>query len=157
MAYLLKDELESMDIEVELTRSDENALGENKDEDMAARQDMIYNSDADIMISIHCNSNEDSSVNGPINYFMPGSTQGEILAKNIQEQMNEDLDPEDPKEAQSTNFFVLRSGNMPSVLVETGFLSNEEEAEKLSDESYQEDIVKAISFGVVEYFNMESV
>ena len=46
---------------------------------------------------------------------------------------------------------VLRSPDIPSILVETGFLSNSEEELKLSTSAYRKQIAKAIYNGLVEY------
>jgi len=45
-------------------------------------------------------------------------------------------------------FYVLRGAFMPSVLVELGFITNEEEEKKLLSSKYQNDIVKAITNGI---------
>ena len=49
-------------------------------------------------------------------------------------------------------FVVLKSPDIPSLLIETGFLSNRREARKLSNKSYQRKIAKAISLGIVSHF-----
>lgn len=45
-------------------------------------------------------------------------------------------------------FFVLRGAFMPSVLVELGFITNEEEERKLLSSRYQDEIVSAITNGI---------
>jgi len=49
-------------------------------------------------------------------------------------------------------FLVLKSPDIPSVLVETAYLSNPEEEEKLADPHYQQSIAQAILKGVRAYF-----
>ncbi|MBA2653806.1 MAG: N-acetylmuramoyl-L-alanine amidase [Gammaproteobacteria bacterium] len=49
-------------------------------------------------------------------------------------------------------FVVLKSPDIPSVLVETGFLSNPEEEEKLRDPAYQHQTALAIKEGIKQYF-----
>lgn len=49
-------------------------------------------------------------------------------------------------------FMVLKSPDIPSVLVETGFLSNTSEEERLRNPVYQEEIAEAIYAGIVNYF-----
>jgi N-acetylmuramoyl-L-alanine amidase len=48
-------------------------------------------------------------------------------------------------------FYVLWGARMPSILVETGFLSHPQEAKKLAKKSYQMDVAKAISDGIHRY------
>ncbi len=50
------------------------------------------------------------------------------------------------------NFAVLRSPDIPSLLVETGFLSNRSDAERLSNVREQERIAEAIFTGIKRYF-----
>ncbi|MDO4643345.1 MAG: N-acetylmuramoyl-L-alanine amidase [Cardiobacteriaceae bacterium] len=50
------------------------------------------------------------------------------------------------------NFVVLRSPEIPSMLVETAFISNPEEARKLSSPTYQEQLAMGIANGITHYF-----
>lgn len=53
---------------------------------------------------------------------------------------------------EQAGFAVLKAPDIPSVLVETAFISNPEEEAKLNDPAYQEQIANAIVRGVREYF-----
>jgi N-acetylmuramoyl-L-alanine amidase len=53
---------------------------------------------------------------------------------------------------EQARFVVLKSPDIPSVLVETGFLSNNTEELKLRDAQYQQKVAKAILKGVIAYF-----
>ena len=48
-------------------------------------------------------------------------------------------------------FYVLVSSNMPSILVEVGFISNKEELKRLHDKKYQAQIIEGIEAGILEY------
>jgi N-acetylmuramoyl-L-alanine amidase len=52
-------------------------------------------------------------------------------------------------------FVVLKSPDIPSLLVETGFLSNAYEEESLRDPAYRRRLAEAISNGIVEYFRVQ--
>ena len=52
---------------------------------------------------------------------------------------------------EQANFAVLKSPDIPSVLVETAFISNREEERKLNDRGFQEDLAVAIGSGVAGY------
>lgn len=54
---------------------------------------------------------------------------------------------------EQANFSVLRSPDVPSILVETGFISNPGEAKKLSTTSYQRKMARAIYNGVTRHFS----
>ena len=47
---------------------------------------------------------------------------------------------------------ILKNTPIPSILVESGFLSNKVEANKLNSKKYQKQIAKAIYKGTIEYF-----
>jgi N-acetylmuramoyl-L-alanine amidase len=52
---------------------------------------------------------------------------------------------------QPSNVYVVRSGTVPSILVETAFLSNREEAEKLANPAYRQRMAEAIAMGIMKY------
>lgn len=54
-------------------------------------------------------------------------------------------------------FAVLKSPDIPSILVETGFISNPREAHRLSDPSHQKELAMAVFEGVIAYFNANAV
>lgn len=53
---------------------------------------------------------------------------------------------------ESASFAVLKSPDIPSILVETGFISNHKEERLLSQKEHQNNIAKAVHKGVVKYF-----
>jgi N-acetylmuramoyl-L-alanine amidase len=53
---------------------------------------------------------------------------------------------------EQAGFAVLRAPDIPSILVETAFISNPKEEAKLNDEGYQEQIAEAILLGIKDYF-----
>ena len=56
------------------------------------------------------------------------------------------------KHVERAGFVVLKSPDIPSVLVETGFISNPGEAAKLRTSSYQKKMAQAIAKGIRQYF-----
>lgn len=57
------------------------------------------------------------------------------------------------RRVQSASFMVLKSPDIPSVLVETAFISNPEEERKLRSKSYQQKLAQALMQGVRKYFH----
>lgn len=53
---------------------------------------------------------------------------------------------------EQAGFAVLKSPDIPSILVETAFISNPEEERKLNDEAYQDKLVSSILAGIKKYF-----
>ena len=56
------------------------------------------------------------------------------------------------REVQQASFQVLNSPDIPSILIETGYLTNPEEARKLNSASFQKSIAQAIAQGITNYF-----
>jgi N-acetylmuramoyl-L-alanine amidase len=54
---------------------------------------------------------------------------------------------------EQAGFAVLKSPDIPSILVETAFISNPEEERRLNDDVYREKLVEAIMSGVKKYFS----
>lgn len=53
---------------------------------------------------------------------------------------------------EQAGFAVLKAPDIPSILIETAFISNPQEEKKLNDETYQERITEAILAGIKDYF-----
>ncbi len=53
---------------------------------------------------------------------------------------------------EQAGFAVLKAPDIPSVLVETAFISNPEEEEKLRSEAYQKQLTEALLRGILQYF-----
>ena len=51
------------------------------------------------------------------------------------------------------DIYLLKENEIPSVLIECGFLSNEKEAKLLVDEKYQEKVAWSIYVGIQKYFS----
>jgi N-acetylmuramoyl-L-alanine amidase len=78
-----------------------------------------------------------------------------ILAVTVQRSVLESLRSRYPgiknRGVRRAPFYVLVGAQMPAILVETGFLSNREEARRLSSDEYQDALAGAIADGIVQY------
>ena len=73
----------------------------------------------------------------------------------IQEALRE-TDPENTKKPKGNNtYYILKKTEAPVVIVECGFLSNYEEAEKLADGEYQQELAETVVKGIMEYLEGE--
>lgn len=106
--------------------------------------------DADIFVSIHCNSAEAEEACGTetFAYALDGG-EGEKLATCIQDQIVDALNTVDRGVKANPELFVLKYTGMPAVLVELGFISNERDEELLT--TRQDDFARAIARGVTDY------
>ena len=106
------------------------------------------NSGADIFISIHCNSATNISAKGTETLVYSTGGKAELLAKCIQTQIVNSLGTVDRGIKERPDLCVLRETTMPAVLVETAFISNQEDAYKLM---YRiEEFANAISRGITD-------
>lgn len=131
------------------TTPDENVLP-NKNADLRNRAEMANNWGADYFVSIHTNSNPNPEANGVEAYVYNLSSSAAQLAESIVNQIVLQLGSRDLGVKQA-NFAVLRRTNMPSVLVELGFLTNPTEALNLNSPAWQRAVARAIFDGIYDY------
>lgn len=151
VALHLRDELQAMGAEVVMTREDTGAVGEDKKADMRKRRAMIETAGQDITVSIHQNSFPDPAVYGPQVIYAPGSEAGQALADCVQRALVAELRPERPRLITEGDYYIVKSGIAPAVIVECGFLSNEVEEALLLKEEYRARVAGAIARGIAEY------
>ena len=107
-----------------------------------------------MFISIHLNSFEDSKYYGAQTFYPAGKEDGKSLAQIIQTELKRVADNTNNREIKPReDLYLIKDNQMASVLIECGFLSNENEAKLLVDEEYQEKIAWAIYVGIQKYFN----
>jgi N-acetylmuramoyl-L-alanine amidase len=149
--------LENKGYEVVLTRDSDEILASadavnQKREDMVGRVKVIEDAAPVFAISIHQNSFSNSAVYGPQVFYYSESQQGKAIAAALQENLDNILKPESPRMTKANSeYYLLKKTPTPTVIVECGFLSNEQEAELLVDELYQAKVARAIYFGVCQY------
>ena len=151
----LKNILEKYNVKVVMTRSDLNGLYDltsknKKKSDMEKRKEIILNSKANLVISIHMNSFPLKSSRGAQVFYKKGDVSSESLANSIQEIFVQTL----PKAKSAPNFgdyYILNCSNIPSVIVECGFLSNADEERLLVTDAYKESVCYSIFVGILNF------
>ena len=58
------------------------------------------------------------------------------------------------RQVRKARFYVLRNTPMPSILVEVGFLTGQNDAPKLADPSYRSQTAVAIAHGIMQYLQI---
>ncbi len=110
-------------------------------------------SDADLFISIHCNSFANPDAKGTETWACAGSSVGHALANCIQNQIVDALGTVDRGVKTATpgvnGLYVLTNTDAPAVLVELAFISNDEDERLLAKK--QDDFARAIARGVTDY------
>lgn len=141
-----------------LTRDTDEALGKGKREDMAQRKKLANETRAEILVSIHQNAFPSASAKGAQVFYHASGEAGKLLAECIQESLRERVDGSNQRQAkQNKDYYILRTTEIPAVIVECGFLSNREEEALLNAESYQEKLAWAIYCGILDYFEKISM
>lgn len=155
--------IEQSGAKVILTRSDENGIYSKNQEsikskkvsDIKNRVEIGNNSDADILISIHLNKFPESSYySGWQTFYQKQNEDSKLLADCIQNNLNRNIQKDNNRKImQITNIYLMDKVKIPSVIVECGFLSNEEETKKLRTDDYQNSLAWGIYSGIQEYFS----
>lgn len=146
-------------IETVLTRTGSEGLydagAENKKvQDMKRRIEKIEEASPMLTVSIHQNSYPEEYVKGAQVFYYKDSKESENAAKVMQESLKQRLDPQNHREAKANaSYFLLKKTSSPIIIVECGFLSNQEEAKKLSDPAYQEQVAWAVFMGIMQTVN----
>ncbi len=163
IALRVKSLLEANDITVIMTRTSDEGLYEESDEnqkvvDLKNRITIMNEADPDLIVSIHQNSYEDESISGAQVFYYKNSEEGKKIAELFQEQFLKRVDSENHRVPQGNDtYYILKETTYPLVIVECGFLSNWEEADLLITDVYQEKVAWAIHLSILEYLNQESM
>ncbi|BCJ96587.1 hypothetical protein acsn021_41560 [Anaerocolumna cellulosilytica] len=139
----LRDVLEKKNIKVYYTRDEDETIYLNP------RVNLANEVEADLFLSIHCNSNESAAPSGSEVLYNENQSGKDFLSKEFAQivldeivgltgKMNRGLVP-------SSEIVVVGKANMPVALVETAFMSNTKELQFLIDEKNQIKIAKALS------------
>lgn len=118
--------------------------------DLATRLRLAEEHQAQLMVSLHTNASRRSSEQGPLVFYPVGSEEGKRLASHILIALQNVTEP-NFKQPVAARFYVLRQAQIPSVLVEMGFLTNPEERQRLLATSYQRRLAEAIAQGITAF------
>lgn len=130
-------------------------LGYNNTSSLQARVEMANSWPANYFISIHCNASENPSYNGTEIYVERAYSQAYYLAEYVLNAIVNRVGTRDNGVRMNPSLYVLRRTTMPAILVELGYITNYEDAQKLRDDQYQ--FAYAIYEGLLEYFGLEPI
>lgn len=152
---MLKETLEKENIQVVLTRETDEMLADSKTEDMKKRVKIMNEAKPVLVVSVHQNSYVTEQESGAQVFYYTHSEKGKELALDLQENLK-NLDAGNRREAKANDtYYILRHTEVPTVIIECGFLSNREEAEKLMTEEYQQELARTICNGILQYIREE--
>ena len=159
VAERLKTYLEQDDVKVIMTRETDTGLYSETDSrkkmaDMKKRCEIIEESGADLVVSIHQNSYHEESVSGGQVFYYRDSPKGKALAEILQDRFDYVLGEQNRRLPKANgNYYLLLHVKCPIVIVECGFLSNRKEAGLLNSGEYQDKLAYTIHMGIMEYLN----
>ncbi|MGE4215337.1 MAG: N-acetylmuramoyl-L-alanine amidase [Anaerotignaceae bacterium] len=123
----------------------------------------MANGVADLFVSIHQNSNTSAVPNGTEVLYtvhatdVSGKLTSQIAAQFIQNYLVQAMGTTDRGIKNRSDLIVLNQTTVPAVLIETAFLSNQADADKLSQDSYKDDAAQAIYSAIVDMMNQYNV
>ncbi len=135
--------LESKGIQVVMTRHADFFV------DLKPRVDLAERVNATLFVSIHANSvDRRPDVNGLEVYYYDS---GYRLAEAVRTTILQNISTIKDRGTRKARFYVLRKSSMPSILVETGYMTGREDNPRLGNAEYQNRMADAIARGVLKY------
>ncbi|MBE6537897.1 MAG: hypothetical protein E7671_00340 [Ruminococcaceae bacterium] len=161
ISFKLCDMLKNAGFNVIMTRTEDILLydrnadykGRKKSLDLRARLEKAKSVADPIFISIHMNAFPSSKYSGLQVWYSKNDNGSRILADIIQERVKSTLQNENNRKtkAADSSIYLLDRAEYPAVLIECGFLSNEEECRMLSDENYRQKLATVLFEAIKDY------
>ncbi len=158
--------LEADGVRVIMTRTEDVLLydrgadyqGRKKVLDLAARQAIgDANPDA-IFVSLHANTFPEQIYHGLQVWYSPNNQKSALLAESVRAEVVGTLQPDNHRQSKQagSNIFLLHKLQIPTVLIECGFLSNPAECGALADPVYRDRLAHALYRGIVAYYECDT-
>ena len=120
---------------------------------MENRVKIANNSNAELFLSIHQNKLPQSQYSGFQTFFKNKDETSKQIAENIQTSLDNFIKKEKLRTIKSiSGIYLTKNVNIPLVIVECGFLSNEQENKLLQTDEYQNELAWSIYIGIMDYF-----
>lgn len=136
-------------------KTDSSVISDRKKSDLKERLNLINEHKNAIFVSIHLNKFTTSSANGAQVFYSPNHEDSALLGQSIQSSIVQLMQADNTRTIKKGNksTYLLYHAEIPSVIVECGFLSNPKELDLLKNETYQSQMAFAVFCGIQEYFN----
>ena len=155
VSLLLRDELEDRGYEVVMTREDHDTAISNKE-----RAELATAEGADILVRIHANGSDDTSVNGAL-AMVPSQSNPYVgymyeecyeLGDDILKAYCESTGIADDGVQYYDNMSGINWSTIPVMILEMGFMSNQNDDLLMADETFQPVMAEGIANGIDDYF-----
>ncbi|WP_371376904.1 N-acetylmuramoyl-L-alanine amidase [Sporomusa aerivorans] len=124
-----------------------------KRNDLLKRAEIIESSGVNAFVSIHCNAIRGAKWTGAQVFYHPKLEENRKLAETMQHALKNFPQGNKRQVKQDSDILILKSVNVPGVLIEAGFISNPDEAAHLSTDSYQHKLAEYIAKALAYHFN----
>lgn len=152
IAQQLAKKLEKNQVKVIMTRNTKDALADSKKKDMAKRKEIISNSKADLVVSIHTNKFSDKTRCGTQVFFddtLNGQHFARIMQSHLNDTVNKNYRAKNNYIALKGDFFITKCTPKPSIIIECGFISNANDERLLLDATFRNDLTDSISSVII--------
>ncbi len=122
-----------------------------KRSDLSRRSNIINKSDCDLFLSIHLNAEETNTYSGAQVFYSDKNKKNIEIARIFQEEFKKNL-KSTRNYKKDNSLYLLKRLKVPGILLEVGFLSNQNERYLLKQETYQNKIAETIISAVLTYF-----
>lgn len=157
LGLLGENTLMTRDSDRDLSDEDAVSISQKKVSDIRNRVALVNSHPESILLSIHCNSFEESKYHGA-QAFYNGLGDSQNLATEIQTQINQNVDSSNHRESKKIqpDVYLMAHIDVPGVLVECGFLTNPGELLRLNTEDYQKQLAVAIAVTVTNHLSIDT-
>ncbi|ANW97986.1 cell wall hydrolase [Thermoclostridium stercorarium subsp. thermolacticum DSM 2910] len=156
MGLRLRDKLENAGVKVIMTREEDKELSSYWKEDVWARPRIANEAGATFFVSIHVNAFDTKDKNFYIyngtEIYHYGKTHGEFTSEQFARIMAEEVDAVTDTQFNGiavADLGVLRLSEMPALLIETAYITNREDNERLKSDEFRENMAQGIFNGTI--------
>ncbi len=145
--------------DADLADHEQPTIRKRKISDINARMEILNNNPQSVYIGIHQNQYEDESINGLQVFYSDNTDVGRQIAESVQNYTIAELQADNSRKvkAAGTDIYLLYHAQIPAIMVECGFLSNQEECSLLKKPDYGTKISLCIAGGLIRYYNTERI
>ena len=122
--------------DTDLSSSDAKSISQKKVSDIRRRVELVNSQPGAILVSIHCNTYSQEKYHGAQVFYTGGAKE---FGETMQLALKNGVDPANARMAKavSPDVYLMNHIKVPGILVECGFLTNQEELINLKDPDYQ--------------------
>lgn len=133
----------------------EQVIGSNQSSSLIERVRMANEWPTDYFISIHANASVNPALNGSEVYVYQQYSESYYLAEYVLNGIVYYVGTRNNQVRINSSLYVLKRTQMPSILVELGYITNYEDAQKLMNNQY--DFAFGIYMGLLQYFGLPAL